>query len=185
MWLMFAAAAGLAGELVVEAHQPAQVHVGGQPVAELYTASVLHLQLVPGKYDVTVMVNGKPESLDVEIAAEGATTLVIGRSGITTGQAPAVAEAVFDGPAKVEIRVSGGAGVMVHIGDTRHRVGAGEVLVVEVPQGDHKMQIRDPAGTIVWARGTLQIDGSELVVQVSEGRMPEVAGTGGTYRPDR
>jgi len=184
MWWMFAATVALAGELVVEAHQPAQLHVNGQPVAELYTASVLHLQLAAGDYAVTVMLNGKPESVDVAIPAEGGTTLVIGRSGITTGQI-AAAEPAADGPAKVEIRVSGAAGVMVQVDEKRHRLGAGEVLTIDLDQGTHKLQIRDHAGTVVWARGTLEVAGAEMVVQVAEGRMPEVAGTGGVFRPDR
>jgi hypothetical protein len=184
MWIMLWMAASLAGELVVDAQVPTEVQVGGHTIAQLFQPAVLHFALAAGPTRVTLMVSGAPRDLDVTIPAIGALTIVVGRTGITAGEEPQPSVAGATG--RVEFRVAGSAGVQVQVDEARHVLAPGQTLTLDLVGGPHRMSVRDRSGTLIWARGTLQIDGAPdpFVVQLSEGHAPEVAGAGGAFHPD-
>jgi hypothetical protein len=43
------------------------------------------------------------------------------------------------------------------------------------------MSLRNGGGTVIWVRGELHIDGDGAIVQLADGRMPEVLGQGGQF----
>jgi hypothetical protein len=60
-----------------------------------------------------------------------------------------------------------------------HAVEPGRDLTLDLPPGAHPMSVRSSDGTVVWATGSLEVaPGEPLVVQIGEGRMPEVSGAG-------
>jgi hypothetical protein len=52
-------------------------------------------------------------------------------------------------------------------------------VLLPLPVGEHPMSLRSSDGTSVFARGVLTVSGGkDLVVQVTEGLMPETSGEG-------
>jgi hypothetical protein len=182
MWWMVWTSLAAAGQLVVDARVPTEVHVDGHPAVELFTAAVVNLELPPGKVNLTVYINGKPAKYAVDIPEKGSATLLVGRTGVTTGTSAAAPAGT--GPQGVEFRVSGASAVMVQVDNDRHKLSPGQSITVELTAGEHRLAVRDESGTTIWARGVLAVGGNPLVVQVSEGRVPEIAGEGGIFRPD-
>lgn len=179
MWTCFVAAA-LAGELVVDALVPVEIRQGQQTLAQLYFPAQLHLEADPGKTSLIFVVNGTPVPIDVDIPAEGSTVVVVGRTGITTGQRLADAAP----PPSFEIRATGDTAVTVVLDGQRIAMRPGESRIVPNQTALHQIGLRDSTGTVVWAHGTLVITGvGPHVVQVSEGRLPVVSGIGGRFDP--
>jgi len=174
----------LAANLVIEAKVPAEVWVAGQLVGELVMPSELHLEAEPGETEVTLLTNGTPKTVVVDVPETGLTRVVVGRTGITTGQVPPNVQP--EGTrSEVEFRSSAREDVVLIVGDTRYTLAPGATLRVEFSHGTHPLSLRNGGGTVIWAQGSLQVDGDGLVVQVADGRMPETAGTGGSFHPDQ
>lgn len=174
--------AALAGEVVVHAEVPAEVAVDGQPTAQLFRAGRLHLDVPDGERRVTVLVGGTPTHLRLQVDAAAATHVVVGRTGISTRREIRVDPEA--GPAIVELRAVGREGLTVILGDRRIRLAPGDQQVLELPAGRHPAQLRSGDGLAIYATGLLDVQGpGPIVVQVSEGRAPEVVGVGGAWRP--
>jgi hypothetical protein len=56
---------------------------------------------------------------------------------------------------------------------------------LKLPHGAYDALLRSGSGTVIYARSTLSLSGAgPLVVQVSEGRVPELSGEGGSLSPN-
>ncbi len=174
--------AALAGEVVLHAEVPAEIAVDGQPTAQLFRAGRLHLDVPDGERRITVLVGGSPTHLRLQVDGVAATHVVVGRTGISTRREVRVDPEA--GPATVELRAVGREGLTVILGDRRIRLAPGDQQVLELPAGRHTAQLRSGDGLAIYATGLLDIQGpGPIVVQVSEGRAPEVVGVGGAWRP--
>lgn len=182
MLTILLASLALGGDLVVQATVPAQIHVDGQLVAQLFTESELRVPVQVGSHQVTVYRNGNPEPLEVRVIDGLDTTLVVGRTGTTTGQA-LERIAPIDGTLQVEFRVGDGEGVLLILDGERHELEPGEVFTTEVQAGDTPMSVRSASGTVVWASGKLALTSGPVVVQLTSGRVPEVPSLGGSFYP--
>jgi len=181
MPILLLLSAALAGELLVEAQVPADVFVEGNHVAQLFYPSSLRVEFAPGPIVLTVVVEGLPAKVDLEIPEVGTAVLVVGRTGITTGQQPP--EPVDAEPRDIEFRLGGPEHVLFSLAGERIQLGPGEVVTRRLEPGNHALSVRSSQGTIVWAQGQLVVDGtSPFVVQLSEGHLPEVVGRGGDFR---
>jgi hypothetical protein len=183
MWTLFLSSA-FAGQLVVDAAVPAEVVINGQKAAELFFPGVLRLEVAPGQVPVTIFVDGKPQTVTIDVPNEGSAVLLVGKSGVTTGTPPddVAAGAVV----AVEFRVAGTEPLQLMVDDGRKSLSPGAVYKLSLASGDHKLSVRASDGTVIWARGTLALSGmgtAPVVVQIAEGRMPETT-DGGAFRPD-
>jgi hypothetical protein len=174
-----------AGVLVVDARVPAEVQVGGQPVVQLFQPGVVRLDWPSGPSTVTVLVGGTPQDVPITMTESGTATILVGKTGITTGQR-ATAEPSATGTRKIEFSTTGTVGMLLIVDDARHVLASGDVLTLDLPDGNHKIALRDQAGTVIWARGSLIVGGAgpdAAIVQLSEGRMPE-GSDGARFQPD-
>lgn len=180
MWFLSPCVA-LAGSVVIDAAVPIDVFVNTEALARLYVPGIVTLPLDDGPRKLQIWVDGNPHEVSIDVPVVGVTTVMVGKNGITTA-APNAPD-VPVGP--VEFRVAGRAEVMFTLDDQRHHLAPGEVLKVELTEGNHMISVRDASGTQIWAKGLLTVkEPRGVIVQLSEGRMPEVAGTGGRFVPD-
>jgi hypothetical protein len=180
-------ATAVAGEVVIDARVPAEIEVERQKWATLLRPGVVRFSASPGTLAMVVYVDGDPQPVAVTVPATGAATVLIGRSGVTGGVDVKVGAAAADavvGPAAVEVRNSGARPVMVRVDGVAYTIDPRSPLSWSMPAGIYRFEVRDVAGRAVWARGRLQVGGGPVVVQVSEGRFPEVSGDRSTFTPD-
>lgn len=178
-------AVALGGELLVEASVPTEVHVNGQPVAQVFYPSEVKVQLQPGEVELTVFVDGHPSRYRVEIPDTGQAVVVVGRTGITTSRRAAPRERADILALPVEVRSAARSRIMVVFDQQRHWVDPGQVLHLELDPGRHGMSVRSGGGTEVWARGVLDLRAEEgtVLIQVAEGMLPEVATGPAVFSP--
>lgn len=178
--LFFALA--LAGELVVHAEVPVEVAVDGHTLVQVFRDGRVHLPVTNGERRVTLLINGSATRLRLQFGEEHATHVMVGRTGITTrklAQEPAP-EGVLD----VELRAVGLEGVSLRVAGQTYQLSPGDQQHLELGSGRHSVQLRSSSGQVIYASGQLEIDGGgPIVVQVSEGRAPEVIGAGARWRP--
>ena len=176
--------AALGGDLLVQASVPTEIHIDGFPAVELFREGEVRLPLETGTHALVVWRNGNPEAFEVSVPA-GSTdvVLVVGRTGITTNNRTQ-AKPAADADVAVELRVLDGVELLVVIDGQRYRVEPGSTLPLTLKPGAHPMTVRSADGTVVWAQGDLVVEG-DLVVQLSDGRLPEVPGGNGRFRPNR
>lgn len=195
MWCILSLLVAYGGEVIIDAKIPAHVAVDGAVVAEIYTEGVLRLPLADGRHTLGITTGGTPSSHEIEVGGTPVVVLV-GRSGTSIGAAGASAApepvagvepeagaepapAAPVGPVPVRFRTAGRARVLVQIGTRRFTIAPGAGIEVELAPGEHIVSVRNPDGTQVFARGVLTLTGgSDLVVQVAEGRVPETSGDG-------
>jgi hypothetical protein len=166
-----------AGSLLVDAHLPVEILVNGVKLGQLYVPGEARFRLVTGHHLLRLYTNGNPTDLPIDIAEDQEARVLVGRSGVTTTTGPAPAAPDVTVPVPVEFRVVGTPGAQIRVGDGRHVVRSGAVFSLQLVPGSHPMSVRSADGTAIWATGTLEITGSPVVVQISEGRMPEVSGS--------
>ena len=172
-----AASAARAGALLVDAHVPVEILVRKQRVAQLYWPGQLALDASTGPLPMDLVVSGTAHHLDLDIPPVGQLWVIVGRTGITTSAHGEDPEEVAPAQVPVEFRVTADAPAQVRMDDQRYVVAAEGTLSLPVAPGNHTLSVRSGDGTVIWASGTLQVTGGKLViVRVSEGRMPEVAG---------
>lgn len=169
------------GHLVLDARLPMELLVDGQPLAQLYKAGEVRLELLAGTRRIRVYTNGLPNDLDIVVPQDGEVHLLAGRSGVTVGNAaravPVEVAATTEIP--VQVRMTDNTGARLHVDQHRYEIGAGAQLDLSLPSGSHDVSIRSENGTVVWAHGTLMVTGPDpVVLQLSEGRLPEVSGKG-------
>lgn len=174
------------GELVLDARQPAEVLVNGQKLVEILVPGRVEVPFPAGKYDLRVWTAGTATEIEIKIPVGGVSTVLVGRTGISAkssgGDLLAVpVSEVPVGPSPTEFRAVGIDAVMIHLDGKRHRIQAADPLRLDLTPGRHPMSVRNSNGTVIWATGTLLVKGNDpIIVQITEGRVPEVTG-GATF----
>lgn len=166
--------------LVVDAHVPTEVLVDGHKIAQLWYPGELRFEVVPGLRKVRLYVGGEPTDLPVTFKAGEAVTLLVGRTGISV-EDPAPVELATPDPVTsvaVEFRAVG-EGAQLRISGQRVLIEPGATVSVPLAPGEHHVSLRNRRGTVIWATGVLEVTSREgLVVQLSDGRLPELFGPG-------
>lgn len=173
--------AAQSGRLVFDSRLPAEVMVDGKTVAKLFRDGVLTVEVPAGVRALRVYTNGSPEDLEVVVPVGGELAVLVGRMGLSVDPraTQAVATEVAMSDVSVQVRMAGPIGARLMLGNERYEVGAGSQVELSLPTGDHALSVRNENGTVVWATGTLKVQGPDpVVVQLSEGRLPEVSGRG-------
>lgn len=172
-----------AGHLHVDAHVPFELLVDGNKLAQLWYAGSTSFDIRPGRHVLRLYVNGKPQDLPIELEEGGEVRVLVGRGGITLqgGEVEtevATVEADPAAPVEVEFR-SLGEGAQLRIGKERVVIEAGAKVSVPLAPGRHAVSLRNRAGTVIWATGSLEVAGGPgLIVQITDGRLPELFGPG-------
>ena len=183
LWSLLIAIASAQG-LAIDANVPVEIHVEGHPVAQLFYPAHLEMAYPAGPLHLVLVLNGNAKPLDIEIPEEGQAHLLIGRNGITTSNT-APPSAIPAGPVNVQFRVPGQESLQIRIGNERHVVQPAAKLDLSLAAGHHPIEIRNGQGTTIWARGSLHIGlGDDVIVQLSDGRTPEVVGSGSRFVPE-
>ena len=126
-----------------------------------------------------IYTQGKPHDMPLNLVADAELSIVVGRTGITAEEQVATVDDGITAP--VEFRVLGARGASLRIDGDRHSIPAGGHLQLQLANGVHNVSVRSGDGTAIWASGRLNVTGGPpLIVQMSEGRLPEVSG-GGTF----
>ncbi|MBX2798812.1 MAG: hypothetical protein KTR31_14145 [Myxococcales bacterium] len=166
--------------LVVDSKVPAEVLVDGQKLAQLWAPGEVAFQIIPGAHALRLYTNGDASDFPLVLAAGGEVRVMVGRTGISLDDS-ADPTAASDDEAQtvpVEFRTMG-RGVQLRLDRQRITLTEGERKSVELAPGNHRLSVRSQDGTVIWANGTLEVQrGASLVVQVAEGRMPELSGSG-------
>jgi hypothetical protein len=170
------------GRILVDARVPAEIRVDGKPLVQLWIPGRLEFAAPVGDHTLTATVGGDPVEVPVTVplGPEQRAVVVIGRTG-TTAHTEVTAESTAN-PAQVEVRVAGPGSVQVRVDDRRWTLTSAKTLSLDLAAGGHPVTLRSQDGTVIWATGTLSIIGGDsVVVQVSEGRLPEVSGNGSYF----
>lgn len=163
------------GTVHIDAKLPAEVLIDGIKLAQVFAPGKVTFDVVPGQHLLRVYTHGKPHDLPMNITAGSDLSVVVGRTGLSSDEV--VSDTTPAGIVPVEFRVLDGMASMIRIAGAKHTVPQGERLTVELPTGVHPISVRSSDGTIIWANGRLTLEGSDgVVVQVAEGRLPEVSG---------
>ena len=174
LWIFWITIA-LGGGIVVDAEVPVEVRIEEQPYVKMYYPGQARFEWTPGTVDVTVLINGKANVLTLLVPEIGHVQIIAGRNGLSHDKTVTplpVAESTG-----VIFRTSGPDSIQIRLNKARHQVSPGLDLAHSLPSGKHNIEIRNSAGTIIWARGQLDLSGREdVVVQLSAGKMPEVVG---------
>lgn len=171
-----------AGELVIHAEVPVEVAVDGHTLAQIFRTGRVHLPVQNGERRVALIIGGKPTMLRLEVSEGTATHIVVGRTGVTTRVE--VDESPPEGPALVEVRAVGRESLRLRLGEQRYQLAPGDQQLFELLPGRYPAELRSGSGLAIFATGILDVrGGGPIVVQLSEGRAPEVVGSGGTWRP--
>jgi hypothetical protein len=165
------------GTLQVDAHIPSDVVVDGVRLAQLYIAGKLEVPMSAGTHEVFITTNGIQRRMEVVVAEGEVARVLVGRNGLS-GDLLARKPLPTD-VTPTEFRATGEEGIEIRIGTQRVRVAPGAATVVDLVPGEHPCTMRNLDGTVIWARGTLHVAGPEVVVvQLTEGRAPEISGEG-------
>lgn len=182
MWTLLFLSAAFAGEVVIDVKLPARLSLDGELVAEVYREGVLRLPVKDGPHQLVVTTGGMPSSFQVDVGPRP-TVVIVGRSGISVSQDDQE-QVVPMGDAQVRFRSAHNERLMVQVGNQRVVVSAGDGILIPLPVGEYPMTVRNPDGTSIFARGMLQVrGGADLVVQISEGMLPETSGEGVAFHP--
>ncbi len=167
------------GRLVVEARIPFELAVDGRKLAQLFTSGRVVFDIKPGKRDIRIYTNGSPEDMVIEFMPNAETVMIVGRTGITTGQPRhETSDLDIDTVTQVNFRAAGTLGSQIRIDGERFTVHPDAETPMEIASGTHEISVRSVDGTAIWASGVLTLTGGDVVVQIAEGRLPEVTGGG-------
>lgn len=167
------------GLLQIDARLPAEVLVDGRPLAELYQAARIELEVPAGEHTLKVYTNGNPEEIEISVPAGGSLGVLVGRTGTSIDKNVADSLVAADAPVPIQLRMNDSIGARVTVNRERIHIEPHAQIELELPVGPHQISVRSKDGTVVWASGTLHVDGPDaVVVQLSEGRLPEVSGKG-------
>lgn len=169
------------GQMEFDTRLPAEIQLDGRTVAKLYGPGVFSMRAEVGEHDVLVLTNGTPRPLKVDVSRTATAVVLVGRNGLTaTARLEPLPEE--EGITPVEVRVVGTEEVLVQIGKERFRLKPGAFRSLTVPVGRHAMRVKSSSGTVLWASGFLELTRTEpVVLQITEGRMPEVSGSGSSF----
>jgi hypothetical protein len=167
--------------LEIDAKVPVEILIGGVKLGQLYYPGEAQFKIVPGEHVLRVYVNGRPTDVPLVMRAGERTRVLVGRSGVSleAAVAEAGAPAAPVGPVAVQFRLSGGGGARLMVDGEPVALQGGQPVTIDLGVGNHRLSVRSVDGTAIWATGQLEVQGGDsLVVQVAEGRMPEVSGPG-------
>ena len=179
IWLLFLASA-LAGNVIIDNEVPVEVRIEQRTMMKLLYPSQARFEYAAGPTQLTLLVNGEPKNIAIQIPEDGDVRVVVGRNGIshTTDAKPTVAQK----ETAVTFRALGVEPIQLRLGNKRHVVTPDEEFSTTLQSGRHPVEIRNLEGTLLWAAGQLELSGLEnVVVQLIEGRMPEVVGKGSQF----
>lgn len=182
LWALLVGIA-LGGEVVVEAKVPTEVWMAGQKIAENSYPCQVRFEAPDGEVDLLLVVNGANNTVKVTVPTTGAALVHVGRTGITTGHTDAPTLAAGQTATRVQFRSAAREDLVLYVDGGKHELSPAAVLSIDLDLGDHKVSLRSRDGTIVYATGLLRVEGDGLVVQLADGRMPEIAGDGGSFSP--
>jgi hypothetical protein len=165
-------------ELQIDARVATEVHIDGLPLAKLFVPGVFTAQTTVGSHTLKAYMYGNPHEITLIVAPTGGHVVIDGESIIN--HATTVAP-VFTGLTPVEFRSTGREGVQLRLGQERHAISPGHSLTLELHGGPHPLSIRNERGTVIWASGTLNVDGPDAVlIRLEEGHGLDV-GTGASF----
>ena len=183
MLLLLLGSLAFAETLLIDAKIPAALYIDGQAIVEFSYPGRAEFSVAAGEHKLVIMTNGNPTERLVKFT-EVPTRLVIGRTGISLGAAkvnPTKSEPT-DSVTAVELRSTSRLPLMVTIDNDQHLLAAGATTAIELTPGEHSLKVRNDSGTAIFATGTLNVHGGQpVILQLSEGRVPEVAGSGAVF----
>ncbi|MFT6146559.1 MAG: hypothetical protein ACJATT_002356 [Myxococcota bacterium] len=183
MLIALLALAASAADLTLEARVPTEIYVDGNVVAKLYQPGALRVRVSEAPHELRVFINGESTQQVVDMTHTESSVVIIGRTGISWPEnvlaVPVEADIEIEG--RVSFRSVADEDVVVTIGRDRRTISPGEETEWVVGPGTHSMSLRNSGGTVIWVRGQLHIDGDDAIVQLADGRMPEVLGQGGQF----
>jgi hypothetical protein len=162
-----------------EANVPAEVRINRRPIAQVFVPSSVEVAAPIGQHELTVLVGGTPSTFPLVVPPPPDRAVVmVGRSG-TSVRSEARPVAAADHQVPLELRGTGPGPVQVRIAAVKYRVEAGATVGLTLAPGEYPVSVRSPDGTAIWATGRLTVSGGDVViVQLTEGRLPEVTGAG-------
>mgnify|MGYP004356100219 CR=1 FL=1 len=176
-----------AADLTFEAQVPTEIYVDDNAVAKMYQPGALRTQVSMGMHTVRIFTNGESTTQTVDFQGRTEATVVIGRTGISWPQdilAVPVGDEAPEIEGRVVFRSVADEDVIVTVDRIRETLSPGEERVIVVGAGQHPMTVRNAEGTVIWVRGALHIRTDDTIVQLADGRMPEVLGAGGQFVAD-
>jgi hypothetical protein len=179
IWLTYCSLA-LSGQLLIDARVPSALYVDSQAYVQLSQPGLAEFTVSEGEHKLIILTNGNPTERVVTFTNEP-VKLLIGRTGITIGSAEVKETPSADTKQvnQVELRSTSRLPLLITIGPDRYILAAGGTKVLTISSGEHPISIRNDNGTAIFATGTLILKGSDnIVLQLSEGRVPEVTGDG-------
>jgi hypothetical protein len=170
-------APAVAATLVFDCKVPAEILVDNVKLGQLWFPGVVTWKVAAGSHVARVYVGGTPSDHPLEVTPGAERTILVGRTGTTVSDTTSAPTAATTGPSHVGFRVIGAPAAQVRIDEHRELVEAGREYVIDLATGSHPLSLRNAEGTAIWSTGVLVVTGEgAVVVQVSEGRMPEVSG---------
>ena len=183
MLIALVTAIATAGQLVIETRLAAEVRLGGETIVELYRPGSATFLLPAGEYPIQILINGESHPYMVKVPDRDACKVFISRAGISISRDVKVEQERF--PVPVNFQNAGKRDVMLIIGDQRHRIVGNTPLTLELGPGSHDLGFRNSDGTIIWAQGSLLVDGTRpITVNLVESHVPEVSAPGGSFRSE-
>jgi hypothetical protein len=165
------------GRLHVDVLLPAEILFDGVKLGQLWIPGKTTFELPTGPHLLRVYTQGNPQDLRITLAADMDLRVVVGRNGVTAEQLARTDDKAAIVP--VDFRVLGTRGASIRMNGTQHAIEPGGQLALELADGSHSLSVRSSDGTVIWATGQLTVHGgAPVVVQIAEGRMPEVSGAG-------
>ncbi|MEN0064928.1 MAG: hypothetical protein AAGA48_22475 [Myxococcota bacterium] len=163
--------------LTVDAKLATEVLVDGRKIVEAWEPARIEVEVPAGPHVVRIYRAGQPTDLELVFEPNATIDLVVGRTGITADSSAAKAKAEEAQTVPIELRAI--EATQIRIGKQRYVLGDGEDKTLSLKTGSYPISVRNPAGTVIWARGNLVVrPGARVVVQLASGRMPEVSGAG-------
>ena len=178
--ILLLTAAAHAGEVVIDARLPTAISIDGTMFAELYLGGELHFELPDGPQQLTIHVAGGAHPRDIIVSPSVAARILVGKTGIDVLDGAAALPEF--GSSQVAFRLQGDEGVVLVLDGVRHSVPVGTSPIIELPIGPHRLGVRSADSTVIWAEGTLDVDGGPATVHLAYGQLPETSGGVG-FRP--
>ncbi len=172
-----------AGTIEVQATLPVEVHIDGAEVLQTSGPATVSLPgVAAGERHLVVHRGGHAESLTLTVPQDGVVVMRIGDDSITTddqvqlerGPAPAVSL----------ISADGNTFSIILDGQRVGTLSTASPLALEGLTAHHTLEIRSADLQVIWTKGALELQpGDDLVLRVSQGRMPEVFGRADAWKP--
>ncbi|MCK6504558.1 hypothetical protein L6R53_14330 [Myxococcota bacterium] len=169
-----------AGDLLLRTEVPVELSIGTTALTSTWGPATLRVTgLDPGVAGLRITRGDRTDVLDVRVPDQGAAGLTVRADGVS-------AEAVDqpEAPPMVELRAAQGQRFAVVLDGQRvATLGSTYPLRLEgLAAGSHRLELRTPDLTVVWARADLELQADDvLVVTGQEGYAPLVSGRPGAF----